>query len=477
MTRLGATAEATKEQTAEATSEVRALAQEYALPVEQVLLGLEALVAQGNTLSESLAMLRPVAAAAQASGAAVEDMAKSGGALTTNLKVQSGQLLTAFDFLAKAGKEGMFELKDMAQYLPALAAAWAAVGNSGVDSLIDLSAALQIVRKQTGTSENAFNGVRDLLAKVYSPDVQRNFKDVGIDLEKAMKKGVAAGKPLLDVLIEVTRKATGGDLAQLPKFFGEIDSRTAIRALIQLQDEFDELRRSIRETAPGTVARDLSPVVADAQASIDRLANAWTAASIAVGKFTAEATPAIKVLEGIGHMLDLWRGDPEARRKEQQRAAAPTPFDKFVARTRDERHRRERDDKIKEIEGGLAAGRYLTARPGPNWPSEREHYEKLVAQLRQERDSEESARQAARAQLERAGQMFGYQAGAGPGEAAQRSMEGVTAAIHAEGEKAVSAAQEYAQRIRQMFDFTATPTISPRFQAPAGSAPSGGAPA
>jgi hypothetical protein len=139
--------------------------------------------------------------------------------------------MRAFDFLAKGGKEGMLELKDMAMYPPGLAASWSAVGQHGVDSLIDLSAALLIVRKQTGSAEKANTGMEDLLAKVYSPDVQKNFKEAGVDLERVFKVAAKEGKPFFDALIEATNKVTKGDISQLPKFFGDKDSRMGTRTV------------------------------------------------------------------------------------------------------------------------------------------------------------------------------------------------------------------------------------------------------
>jgi TP901 family phage tail tape measure protein len=471
MTRLGNTAEATKDQTAAATAEVRAIAKEYGMPVEGVLVGLEALVAQGNSLSESLIKVRSASLAAHASGAAVDDMANSVNALNKHLGITNELMPDALDISAKGGKLGQFELKDMAHYLPSMAPAAAPIVGKGLEGLRRLIAALQTVRAGTGDSAEAATALNNLLAKMESKETIKNFKDFGIDLPKALAKARKEGKDLLEVFTDLAEKALKGDMSKITQLIGDWEFQKAVRALIGQRAEY---RRFFAELAnsQGTVSRDAASVSSDAQASIDRLSNAWNAASVAIGKFTAESTPAIAALEGLGHMLDLWRGDPEALRKEQQRAGSPKPFDEFVARTRDERRRRERDEEIRKIEGGLAAGSYSTAKPGPNWPSPREHAEKYLGKLRLERETEEAARKAAQERLERIGHLLSYQPGAGPGEAAQRSMEGVTAAIRSEGERAVSAAQEYGERIKAMFSFTATPTISPRF-APA---PGGGTP-
>lgn len=61
----------------------------------------------------------------------------------------------------------------------------------------------------------------------------------------------------------------------------------------------------------------------------------------------------------------------------------------------------------------------------------------------------------------------------GAAEAASQSMEAVAKAIGAEGETAVQEAQAIADRIRQMFNFTATPTILPQFAPGGASLPDG----
>ncbi|MFD2183596.1 phage tail tape measure protein [Rhodoplanes azumiensis] len=310
MTRIGITADATAEQLAEARKKVHDLAFEFGLAQSEAVKGVDALVTQGLSLPEALAQLRPVLAATQASGAAADDMAKSGGALTTNLKVKITELERAFDILAYAGKKGQFELKDMAQYLPTLAASWSNAGQAGIDKLADLAAGLQIIRKQTGSSEQAFNGMRDLLAKLYTPEVQKNFKKAGVDLEGGLKAGLKAGKPLLDVVVELVEKVTKGDLAQLPKFFGEIDSRQAVSALVNLKAEFRSLRAEIKRSSLGTIASDLPPVINDTESSIKRLSDSWSGfwrsaarvvdsagASTALAKITAGANAAADALD------------------------------------------------------------------------------------------------------------------------------------------------------------------------------------
>lgn len=485
MTRLGITAEASKTQVESATASVRKIAQQYAVPVEEVLKGLEALVAQGKELPEALGMMDAIVKSAQASGASIEDMSNSAGTMITNLKLKVEELPEAFDRLAYSGKKGQFELKDMAQYFPQLAASWANVGQKGANKLADLAAATQIIRKEAGNSERTFNGIRDLLAKINTTEVQNNFKKMGVDLEAGLKKGAKEGKPLFDVLVELTEQAIKGDMAKLPKLFGEIDSRTAISALINLKNEFRALRAEIQTKALGTINADIVRVTGDAQASIDRLANSWNAAGVAVGKFVAEATPAVRILEGISGFLDKAREfvkgpgnyftDPEAwkREKEKMRGLPPVPpvppKSSFPGRFQSAdyaRAQREHAAKVRERDERHRALYPPTLRGPANLIPEAGNsspvpsFNPPAIPARKGRVSD--------------GRNFSI---VPPDAKAQAlaSMQGVTSVIESEGAKAAAKAKSIADQIKAYFNFVVTPTISPRLGGAAGGAAPGGA--
>ncbi|PZA12480.1 phage tail tape measure protein [Rhodopseudomonas palustris] len=479
MTRLGITADATKGQVEAATADIRALAKTYAVPVEDALKGLEALVAQGKELPEALGMMDAIVKSAQASGASIEDMSNSAGTMMTNLKLRVDELPEAFDRLAYAGKKGQFELKDMAQYFPQLAASWANVGQKGADKLADLAAATQIIRKEAGTSERTFNGIRDLLAKINTTEVQGNFKKMGVDLEAGLKKGAKEGKPLFDVLVELTEQATKGDMAKLPKLFGEIDSRTAISALINLKKEFRALRAEIQTKATGTIANDIVRVTDDAQASIDRLANSWSAAGVAVGKFVAEATPALWALEKMSNLMDggrelvkpgnnpFWDQEFWKREKEKMRGIEPVPpvppkssFPGRFQQAAYDKAVRERAAKVREAEARHKALYPPTLR-GPNAP---------VAPNYSPVPSFKPPSMPAGKGRFSTGQNFSV---VPPDAKAQAlaSMQGVTSVIASEGAKAAATAKSIAEQIKSYFDFVVRPTIAPRL----GGAAAGGA--
>lgn len=179
-----------------------------------------------------------------------------------NLKVAVTDTGRALDIMAAAGNAGAFEVRDMARHFPSLTAQMNALGESGLSAVGNLSAALQIARRTTGTSDEAANNLQNLFAKINSPATIRAFqKNFGIDLPAAMAKLRAEGKDTLEAIALITQKATGGDLKRLGFAFEDMQAQGAIRALIQNLDDYRTMRDQIA-ASEGTVARAFNQRVA-----------------------------------------------------------------------------------------------------------------------------------------------------------------------------------------------------------------------
>jgi len=274
MTRIALTADETAAAGRAALAGIVRLADDVAMPVDAVIEGLETLVAQGRTLPEALAFLPAIARTAQAADAATSDIAASANALASALGISAGEMQEAFDILVGGGKAGMFELKDMAQYLPGLAPKMAALGYSGTSGLKKLVAMLQVVRKNTGEAGTAATAVGELLDKMWSSQTANNFEKFGIDLPRALRKAKADGKDLVDTFLDLVQAATKGDMTYLPQLLTDKEFRTASLALLSLRGDLTALQAAL-DNVDGAVMRDLSQVTEDARASVDRLRNEY----------------------------------------------------------------------------------------------------------------------------------------------------------------------------------------------------------
>lgn len=235
--------------------EVREIARQVTQSTMEMAEGMDVLAGMGANREDSLALLMPIGRAATAYKASVTDLAQAGYAALDNLKVPADQFTKALDAMAEAGKAGAFELKDMAQYFPTLGAAYQGLGQTGVSSVADLAAALQIVRKGTGDSSSAANNLANVLQKIRAPQTVKAFDKMGVDLEKELKAAATRGLTPIEAIAEITNKALKGDLGKLGNLFSDSEVQKGLRPLIQNIQEYRRIRAEAM-AAQGVVEAD-----------------------------------------------------------------------------------------------------------------------------------------------------------------------------------------------------------------------------
>lgn len=286
MRRAAITGDAVEGRIASATADVRTIALDTAQPIDKVREGLDQLVASGMDFETSMKALPGVAKTAQASGAAVSDIATTSTAMVDNFAIEAGKIEAAYDILAKGGKLGKFELKDMARYLPSMLPAAKAVGLAGEDGLAKMVAMLQVIRAGTGTAEEAAASANNIFAKMESEETAKKFKKMGVDLRKEMTNARKDGKDLLSTFVDLSEKALKGDHSKLPQLFTDMEFARGMRALLAGRGKIAGLTDEIRNSA-GTIDADFNRVVKDTQASVDRLSESFDRAKSGVGMFIA----------------------------------------------------------------------------------------------------------------------------------------------------------------------------------------------
>ncbi len=279
---------------------VRSVAKDTRQGFDTVNEGLETLVASGRSLDEALAFLPSVALTAKASRSAISDIALTADAVGGSFNIAGTEMQKAFDEMVTGGKLGKFELKDMSQYLPRLAPAFAALGYKGTDGLAKLIAMLQVVRMQAGSSGEAATYLENVLNKMYSEDVAKRFGKFGIDLPKALNKARKEGKDVLEVFLDMTQLAMKGDLTNITRLFGDAEMQKGVRALVMLRDQQkrfnDEISRS-----KGSALKDFNAQAELAKNKIQDMANNWDTFVSKVG--SKAATVISPVLDAINRTI------------------------------------------------------------------------------------------------------------------------------------------------------------------------------
>ena len=251
---------------------------------------------------------------ATAYNADIADLAKTAMAAIDNLKLKASELPRAMDMIARAGKEGAFELKDMAQYLPALAAMAEVNGMRGVDAIGELGAALQITRKGAGDSAEAATNLRNVLQKLTSEQVVGKFKKLGgINLKKQLDAQVKAGVSPLEAIIKITREVIEKSKGKIKisDLFTDMQMQLGMAALVQHYEEFLRIRQEMQTNSGGMVDQDFERRLQTMGARMAALTQAWETFKITAGGALAPSllpllTQMTSLATGVAELADTY---------------------------------------------------------------------------------------------------------------------------------------------------------------------------
>lgn len=220
--------------------------------------GLNVLVASGIDPEKALDYMNVIGRTATGEQAAIVDISKTAFAVTDNLKVPVGELAKVMDILAMSGKEGRFELKDMAAAFPSLTAGASMLGMKGTPAVASLGAALQVAMKGAGQASEAANNLENFIQKVTSPLAVKNFEETfGINLKNVLIRAAEEGKdPILEV-VEIMQKASKGDIFRVSEVFQDKQVLSFLKPMLKNLDEYKRIKASAL-SAEGIVDSDFN---------------------------------------------------------------------------------------------------------------------------------------------------------------------------------------------------------------------------
>lgn len=274
--------------------QIREVARQTNLSATEMGKSIDAVIGLGLNAPDALSIASSIGKVAVAYRAAADDVGRAGVAALQNLKVAPTEIMAAFDAMAKAGKEGAFELKDMAQYFPQLTAQAQNLGIVGVKGVADLAAALQITRRGAGDASEAATNLRNVLQKIEAPATRKNFKKFGIDVSKEIAAGLKAGVSPIETIANLTKRAMDKG-AKLSDLFEDAQVQSGLLALMQ---NIEEYRRISAEAlkASGMVEEDFQRRIKTSAAAVARFQASIENLNIAIG--TA-------LLPGLTELTDL----------------------------------------------------------------------------------------------------------------------------------------------------------------------------
>lgn len=151
------------------------------------------------------ANMRNIGIAIRATGAAGESI----GGLYSEIQkmgLSAEDAATAVSTLAVQGNNGAFVMKDLAALGPRTIAAYTATGRSGAKALVEMGAALQVIRRGTGSSEQAATAFEAVMRNLTSPDKQQKLRSLGVEVRDTYTKEF---RPITELMTEIIEKSEG----------------------------------------------------------------------------------------------------------------------------------------------------------------------------------------------------------------------------------------------------------------------------
>ncbi|MBB4617996.1 phage tail tape measure protein [Sphingomonas abaci] len=278
--------------------------------------GVDTLAGLGAKVPDAVAMMTPIGRASTAYKAEIADLSAAAFAAKDSLKVPVAETGKVIDIMATAGKAGAFEIKDMAQYFPALSAAYQGLGQTGTDAVADLAAGLQIVRKGAGDSATAGTNLSNILQKIASPATNKAFEKMGVNLPEALKKAYKEGKTPLEAIAELTNKTLKGDLSKLGYLFEDAQVQQGLRPLIQNMEEYRRIRAEAAG-ASGTTDRDFAERMKDSAEQTKKLTVNGSVLAITLA---SQLLPTVNAVTEKAVAFATWIGDVAQRHPEATKA-------------------------------------------------------------------------------------------------------------------------------------------------------------
>lgn len=223
------------------------------LPEDQ-LAAFKDMVAAGVDPAQVIAGLEAMNRTSTASFSDIQDIAASTVDLFQKMEIDPGKLERAFNIMHKAGKEGRFELKDMARFFPSVTSDAAKFGMTSERGLAQMAAMLQISRKGTGDASSAANNMRNFFAQIIR--YRQQYAKAGINIWDFLdvKTGkFKEGKGFDEFFAEIMQK-TGGSAAKL-QLAGMRDQQ-AMDFVTQMMLNWKEYQR-IRDEALSAAGADV----------------------------------------------------------------------------------------------------------------------------------------------------------------------------------------------------------------------------
>ncbi|WP_432322602.1 phage tail tape measure protein [Yersinia enterocolitica] len=195
LTRLGITADKTKQDMQAVSGGIQDVAIKYKVDTSEIFGAFEEINGRTGDLEFAIQNRENIGATVAGSGGSGESI---GGLIAEYRKFliqDSDTVRLALDGMNKLGKEGAFELKDMAEKLPASLSLYAAAGGKGVRGVMSVAATAEAAQDVTANRDKTATMVENFIRDLQNPKVVNTLKKKGVNVFN--KDGTIRDLPVL----------------------------------------------------------------------------------------------------------------------------------------------------------------------------------------------------------------------------------------------------------------------------------------
>lgn len=255
--------------------------------------GAERFVAKTGDLQTYLNTMDALATASSATGASMGDLADTAAELSTKFDIKDMQgMQTILATLTFQGKQGAFEMKDMAVQMSALGAAAQSFGGmKGVKGMTELGGILQIARSANSSGAETATSVADMFNELKAKGTKTQFKMYNKD---------GSTRNINDILVDMISKTGGHNVAQKNSELTKLLGIRGIRAVNPLIATYNDTFQKTKGTAKqkDEAARDaVTKQLKDAQETTANFAEVQKDAADAESQASAKVASAFEKLQ------------------------------------------------------------------------------------------------------------------------------------------------------------------------------------
>lgn len=282
LTRLGIAADVSDEKLEKLKHQIFETANAGNIRVDpsEITHAIQAIIDKTGDLEFAERNIRNIGVAIQATNAAGTDIGEILGEFQKMDIKAPDQVLRAIDILNVQGKEGAFTLQNIAKLGPRVINAYTAAGRGGVGALREMGAALQMIRKGTGSSEMAATAFEATMRTIQDPAKQKKLADAGINVYKQLENGKKMYRAINEIMADIVQTA-GGDISKI----GSIFDAEAVRAFNSAAGEFNRTGELASLQQYYSVQADGTQTMKDAARGAQTFGAAWQTLTNATERF------------------------------------------------------------------------------------------------------------------------------------------------------------------------------------------------